>query len=168
MRDYFKENIQEALDATNYRMEEMSPLESIFFRQKVSEKFADGRDYSSLFWEAVATTGKGFSIRSDESWKWLDDFLEYKEYILFFEKSDDSTIYIFPEKQSIVKFLHEFPINVLYITNDYLDYFISFNDSDYLHCIGTAESWLKTKALELSKTGWRDMDGKSYLHLELS
>ncbi|HMV45344.1 MAG TPA: hypothetical protein PKD50_22655, partial [Leptospiraceae bacterium] len=85
------------------------------------------------------------------------------ECILFFEQTDDSTVYTFQENQSLTKFLTKLQGYVFYITNEHLDFLIYFNDSDYLRCIGTAEPWLRNKAKELSKTGWVDMDGKSYL-----
>ena len=76
--------------------------------------------------------------------------------------SDDSTFYIIHENQSITQFLAELPF-VFYLTNENLDFLITQNDHDYLIASGTAESWLRDKAKELSKTGWVDMDGKSYL-----
>lgn len=161
MKTFVKESIDEALQATGYKIEEMSSLESVFFRKRILDTFADGKEHRAL-WEAVGAT-KGFSVCDSNAWEWLDEFLLLDEFYLFFDKGDDTTIYIFHENQSFAKFQNEFPGYTFYITNENLDFLIYHNDSDYLRCIGTAEPWLRNKVKELSKTGWVDMDGKSYL-----
>ena len=92
----------------------------------------------------------------------MDEFIQQKETYLFFDSSDDPTFYIIHENQSITQFLAELPF-VFYLTNENLDFLITQNDHDYLIASGTAEPWLREKAKELSKSGWVDMDGKSYL-----
>ena len=161
MTNFVKESIDEALQATGYRLEEMSTLESVFFRKRVWDTLTDGKEHWCL-WESAAAYG-GFSIRESNAWEWLDEFLLLDEFYLFFDKDEDPTIYIFPQNQCFTKFQNEFPGYTFYITNKNLDFLIYQNDSDYLRCIGTAEPWLRNKAKELSKTGWVDMDGKSYL-----
>lgn len=160
MSNFVKDSIQETLKATSYKMDEMSALESVFFRKKVLEKFTAGKDHRAL-WEV--TKASEFAVRDSNACDWLDEFLQLDECYIFFDKGDDTTIYIFPENQSISKFLSEFPGYVFYLTNESLDYLICFNDSDYLIALGTAEPWLRDKAKELSKSGWVDMDGKNYL-----
>ncbi|MBP9888368.1 MAG: hypothetical protein KBF93_18865, partial [Leptospiraceae bacterium] len=93
----------------------------------------------------------------------LDEFLRKQEIYFFFDESNDPTIYIFQPDQSFVKFLSEFPKYVYYITNESLDFILTFNDHDFLIASSTAEPRLRNKARELSKTCWVDMDGKSYL-----
>ena len=159
MRNFVRESIEEALEATGYKLEELSPLESIFLRNKVSNKFTNKEETDSLFWESLTNS---FDIRDKDAWKWLDEFIQLKEFYLYFDKSSDSTVYIFPENQSFTKFLSEFPGYVFYITNENLDFLICFNDSHYLIALGTAESWLRNKTIELSKSGWVDMDGRSF------
>ncbi len=160
--NFVKESLNDALTTTNYTVGEMSALESVFFHKKVSEKFADGRDYDCLFWEAIGKRG-GFSVCDENAWKWLDEFIQLDECLIFFDQTDDSTVYMFQENQSLTKFLTKLQGYVFYITNENLDFLIYFNDSDYLRCIGTAEPWLRNKVKELSKIGWVDMEGKSYL-----
>ena len=113
----------------------------------------------------IVYSGKksGFSICDENAWKWLDEFIQLDECLIFFDQTDDPTVYMFQENQSLTKFLSKLQGYVFYITNENLDFLIYFNDSDYLRYIGTAEPWLRNKAKELSKTGWVDMDGKSYL-----
>lgn len=157
-----KNYISEALAATNSKVDEMSPLESKFFRSKIWGKYSDGKEHHTL-WEHVNVKLNSFDVRESHAWKWLDEFLPSEETYLFFDFEDDPIFYIFLENQSLVKFLQEFPISVFYLTNKNLDYLISYNDHEYLTALGTAEPWLRNKAKELSKTGWVDMDGKSYL-----
>ena len=161
MTTFVKESIDEALEATGYRIEEMSSLESVFFRKKILETFSDGREHRAL-WESAGARD-GFSVCDANAWQWLDDFLLPNEFYLFFDKGDDTTIYIFPENQSFTKFQNEFPGYIFYLTNKNLDFLIYHNDSNYLHCVGTAEPWLRNKVKELSKTGWVDLEGKRYL-----
>lgn len=159
MNEYLKESLLEAKEATGIALEEMSALESVFFRNKVVEKFMEGNK-SFLLWERVV---RGYAIHDRKAWHWLDEFLKNQEIYFFFDESNDPTIYIFQPNQSFVKFLHEFPKYVYYITNESLDFILGLNDHDYLIASGTALPWLRNKAKELSKTGWVDMDGKSYL-----
>lgn len=160
MKNFVKESIDEALKATGYKLEAMTELESILYRKSILDKYTGGRDFRAL-WEV--TKGSEFTIRESNAWEWLDEFLLLEEFYLFFDKGDDTTIYIFPENQSFTKFQNEFPGYNFYISNKNLDFLIYQNDSDYLSAHGTAEPWLRNKAKELSNTGWVDMDGKSYL-----
>lgn len=160
MRNFVKESIEETLKTTGYKLEEMTELESVMFRKSVLEKYTGGKDFRAL-WEVLE--GSEFCIRDKNAWKWLDEFLLLDECYLFFDRGDDTSIYIFQENQSLTKFLSEFDGYIFYVTNKNLDFLISFNDSDYLTAQGTAEPWLRNKAKELSITGWVDMDGKSYL-----
>jgi hypothetical protein len=159
MINFVKESINEALQATGYKLEEMTELESVMFRKTVLDRYTGGVDFRAI-WEVLE--GSEFSVCDKNAWEWLDDFLLPNEFYLFFDKGDDTTIYIFPENQSFTKFQNEFPGYIFYLTNKNLDFLISFNDSDYLTAQGTAEPWLRNKVKELSKTGWVDMEGKSY------
>lgn len=160
MINFVKESIKETLRATGYKLEEMTELGSAMFRKTVLDKYTGGVDFRAL-WEV--SEGSEFSVCDKNAWKWLDEFLLLDECYLFFDKGYDSTIYIFPENQSFTKFLSEFPGYIFYLTNKNLDFLISFNDSDYLTAQGTAEPWLRNKVKELSKSGWVDLEGKSYL-----
>ena len=133
MNEYLKESLIEAREATGAVLEEMSALESLFFRNKVVEKFMQ-RNNSFPLWERVSP---GYGVHDPKAWHWLDE--------------------------SFVKFLSEFPKYVYYITNESLDFILTFNDHDFLIASSTAEPRLRNKARELSKTCWVDMDGKSYL-----
>ncbi|HNC00301.1 MAG TPA: hypothetical protein PLS71_18795, partial [Leptospiraceae bacterium] len=158
MRNFVKESIAETLQTTGFKLDEMTPLESILFRKNILGKFTGGQDFRTL-WEV--TVGSDFSVCDRNAWQWLDEFLLLDEFYLFFDTVDDPTINIFHENQSFTKFLSEFDGYVFYLTNKNLDFLISFNDSHYLTAHGTAEPWLRNKVKELSKTGWTDASGKS-------
>ena len=159
--DSMKEYIEEAISVTGYKIEPMSLLESVMIRKNVLIKYSDGNEHHTL-WEHT-NMENSFYIREQGSWKWLDEFLNLDECILFFDYEDDPIFYILPANQSIRSFISELSFTEFYITNKNLDFLISFNDSDYLTAHGTAEPWLRSKVKELSKTGCVDMDGKSYL-----
>ena len=48
------------------------------------------------------------------------------------------------------------PIKVFYVTNDNLDYIISYNDHEYLIACGIAETWLRNKVADMTANGWKD------------
>jgi hypothetical protein len=158
MNEYLTESLIEAKEATGIRMEELSVLESLFFRNKVIAKYMQNSNAFPL-WERIQP---GYGLHDPKAWHWLDDFLEKKEIYFFFDESNNPITYILNSGQSLVIFLHEFPKYVYYITNESLDFLICFNDHGYLIASGTAEPWLRNKVKELSKTGWVDMEGKSY------
>ena len=163
MSYFVKNSIAEIRDILSYTIDEMSELESHLFRKELCQKFTNSKEHYPI-WEHFSSF---FSVRDNDAWMWLDEFIKQEEVYLFFDKTDFPIVYIFQAGQSIVRFLEEFPWD-FYLSNKANDYILTHNDHDYLIATGTAETWLKKKALELSKTGWRDMDGKSYLHLELS
>jgi hypothetical protein len=146
----------EAMQATDSKIGEMSLLESQFFREKVITKYSNGEDLFPL-WEFMSSD---FYVRDSSAWEWLDEFLKGNEFCFFFDKREEPVIYLFEKNQSLVTFLENFPGYDFYVTNENLDFLISFNDSDYLSASGTAEPWLRQKATELSRSGWKDMDGK--------
>jgi hypothetical protein len=154
----YKEYVMEAAQAVGCRLTEMSPLESVFFRKTLLQKFTESYEHYAL-WENLS---RPFAIRQSHSWEWIDEFLQGSEFLFLFDADNDETIYIISENQSLSKLLSEMPIKVFYITNEKLDFILSYNDHEYLIAAGTAETWLHNKAKELSKSGWIDMDGKSY------
>ena len=124
MNEYLKESLIEAREATGAVLEEMSALESLFFRNKVVEKFMQ-RNNSFPLWERVSP---GYGVHDPKAWHWLDEFLRKQEIYFFFDESNDPTIYIFQPDQSFVKFLSEFPKYVYYITNESLDFILTFSE----------------------------------------
>ena len=153
---FLKNEIQEIIEKHNLNIEQLNEENSIQFRKKIIEKFFD-KD-SGILWDQPLNDF-GFCLRENLAWKWLDSFLLSKDAIIFFDKSDDEILYNIPNSVSKEIFLKEILLYNFYITNKTLDFLIYFNDSSYLRAIGTAEPWLRNKAIELSKTGWRDMDG---------
>ncbi|MEM7182937.1 MAG: hypothetical protein AAF518_18650 [Spirochaetota bacterium] len=162
MTNFLRQSMEETLQVTHYNLRELAPIESQQFRKRVADKYTSGKTHPSLFWELVAGYG-GFSICDSDAWQWLDEFIKERKFILFFEESNDPTVYIAAAKQKFQEFLEEFPDYIFYVTNESLDYLIYFNDSDYLRCIGSAEPWLRQKVKQLSQNSWKDIDGRSFL-----
>lgn len=158
MNNIHQNKILQTKASLSFQLDGMTDLESNFFREKLFAKYTNHLDHFPI-WENIVNR---FSVCEKNAWKWLDEFIQLKETYLFFDSSDDPTFYIIHENQSITQFLAELPF-VFYLTNENLDFLITQNDHDYLIASGTAESWLRDKAKELSKSGWVDMDGKSYL-----
>lgn len=160
MNDFIKNEIDDAVATLSFKLGEMSLLEAKFFRERMASKFLkDGIDAFPL-WERVLFPR--FSVRDVNAIDWLDEFIRNQETIMFFHKDDHSIIYNINKGQSLSLFLNEIPYQMYHFTNESLDYLICFSDANYLIAAGTAEPWLRNKAIELSKTGWKDMDGKSF------
>ena len=64
MNEYLKESLIEAREATGAVLEEMSALESLFFRNKVVEKFMQ-RNNSFPLWERVSP---GYGVHDPKAW----------------------------------------------------------------------------------------------------
>ena len=74
----YKEFIIDAVRSTGYRLTEMTPLESIFFRKRVLGKFTESYEHYAL-WENLK---EPFGVREPHSWEWIDEFLKGKEFYL--------------------------------------------------------------------------------------
>jgi hypothetical protein len=147
--------VSEAIKATGYNLSEFSPEDSNKIRKDLETKFCRDSEQFGL-WERIVSP---FAVCQKHSWEWLEEFLLQKNFLFFYEENRDSIIYQFSKTNLLSEFLNEIPIQVFYVSNASLDYLICYNDHDYLIAAGTAEPWLRNKAIELSKTGWRDMDG---------
>ncbi len=155
MSKFIKQSIKDAIKISGMNITEYSVLESLIFLEKVQLKYSNSMNSFPL-WDNLK---QDFFIRDPNCWDCIDEFIQEKEFYLFFDKRDEAIVYVFTQGQLLVDFLNEFPPFVFYITNESLDYLICYNDHDYLIAAGTAEPWLRNKAIELSKTGWKDMDG---------
>ena len=135
----------------------MDKEESNLFRKKFQEKYTEGQIYFAM-WEYIYPR---YSVRQQDAWEWLDEFIQQQETYILFDKSQQPNVFIFEQGQSLVHFLSEFPDYICYFTNKNLDYCLCQNDSDYLIASGTAIEWLRQKVLILSSQGWQDADKRS-------
>jgi len=157
MTDFIKENIYETIEIVKCRIQELNLEESNLFRKKFQEKFTEGHGYFPV-WENIFPR---YSVRQQDAWEWLDEFIQRKETYILFDKCEQPNVFLFEENQSLVQFLAEFPDYICYFTNKNLDYVLCQNDSDYLIASGTAIDWLRQKVLILTSQGWQDLDKRS-------
>ncbi|MCP5502603.1 MAG: hypothetical protein H7A25_22080 [Leptospiraceae bacterium] len=95
-----KEILVDALKSTGYRMEDMTQLQSIFFREKIINSYFEGNKHRYL-WEHFKNIDEIFSVRDSKAWAWLDDFLEGKETIIFL-KNQMIRIFIYFLKSNLL------------------------------------------------------------------
>jgi hypothetical protein len=157
MKNFTQIAMYEASDLTNSKIIEMTLSDSNTFRKKFQEKFTEGKGYFPM-WEHIHPR---YSVREKDAWKWLDEFIQFQETYILFDRRDDPIVYILPENQSITKFHSEFPRFVCCQTNKNLDYVLTQNDSYYLIASGTAIDWLRQKVFILTSQGWQDLDKRS-------
>ena len=157
MNRFIKENIYETITIVKSRIQELNLEESNLFRKKFREKFTEGNGYFPI-WHNIHPR---YSVRQQDAWEWLDEFIQQRETYILFDKSEQPNVFIFEEDQSLVHFLSEFPRTVCCQTNKNLDYVLCQNDSYYLIASGTAIEWLRQKVLILTSQGWQDADKRS-------
>lgn len=100
MINSMKEILVDALKSTGYRMEDMTQLQSIFFREKIINSYFEGSKHRYL-WEHFKNIDEIFSVRDSKAWAWLDDFLEGKETIIFL-KNQMIRIFIYFLKSNLL------------------------------------------------------------------
>jgi len=106
-------------------------------------KFTRSDKYTFPLWQRVT---QKFSVKSDESWKWIVDYESTKECFMFFEPNKERTGFIFPNKKSLTDTIGECFLFVFYITDLDSSYLIAQNDHDYLIASGDeAIQWLKAR-----------------------
>ncbi|MEM7181442.1 MAG: hypothetical protein AAF518_11055 [Spirochaetota bacterium] len=157
MNQFIEDSVSTIQKNLAYSLEELSAKKNTEYRKRICQKYTDGQDLYPL-WEFI---NPSFSIREKEAWQWIDEFLQGQETYLLFDKNDSLQVYAIRKEQPIEKFLEEFPWD-FYLSNDCCDFLLTQNDHDYLIAAGTAEPWLRQKAVALSQTGWKDMDGRSF------
>ncbi len=154
---FLEKEIKDIIAQKEINLVELDNDTSKLLRSKIITKFFHDSETTQLWNQFISN--EEFSVREEDAWKWLDEFLFSIESYFFFDEPEDDIIYKIEPNHSKVSFLQEIILYTFYITNPNLDFLIYFNDSNYLSAIGTAEPWLRNKAIELSKTGWKDMDG---------
>ncbi len=138
-----------------YHFQLLGNLESKHKRTLVIQKFMNNLEHNSLLEELIEG---GFTIREADAWKLLENFLP-KPFYLFFSATYTTEIALLNEFKDLAVFVEKNPLVNFFLTNTNEDFLFSWNELDYLIAAGTAEPWLRNKAIELSKTGWKDMDG---------
>ncbi len=148
--------IDTSVEFPGKEVEKVQIRQEVTFYQKILDTFFQSSNVRILWPEA--DTRNSISICEKSPWALLDEFLFDKEIFVFFDNPNNN-MYRLKENSSKSFFLKKIQFYTFYITNESLDFLIYFNDANYLCAIGTAEPWLRNKAIELSKTGWKDADG---------
>jgi hypothetical protein len=134
---YIREQIIEAAKELNTPIEELSHQESERIGILASNKFAGGAKRN--LWEHFESS---VSIQNQDAWKWIEDYVENRQVLMFFELDNDEAVFLFPNASSIVSVLEKTANFEFYLTDTEATYIICFNHHNYLIASGAAEGWL--------------------------
>lgn len=124
----------------NHRIEfkEISADKFNFTRIKLEKKFCNKKKL--FMWENFKDS---FSVYNVYGWRLINKILNEEPVILFFNKDDFSSGFLFNSIKDIMMILSESIGFEFYLTNEYLDFILCFNHHDYLIATGSIISNLK-------------------------
>jgi hypothetical protein len=93
MNKFVQESIDTAIKDSGCILQGLSPLESKFFRQKLSDKYALGNIPESLFWEEIKADG--FAVCEKKPGSGSMNLFRNKNVISFLRKVMDSQFLFF-------------------------------------------------------------------------
>jgi hypothetical protein len=82
------------------------------------------------------------AVQHPDSWEWVDEFLTDEPVLLFYDSSDDRSVFRLNGRQ-VKSLLAECFMFVFYVANERHDYMIAQNDHDCILGCGTAKSWVQ-------------------------
>lgn len=135
---FISEWILQAVDAVGCNITALNERESIRIRTCIEEKYA-GKGLSPL-WERLNDT---ISEYNPEGWRGIGVFPIESKIIMFFDKNDETTMYLLNNGSDLVALLSECPGFIFYITDDQCNFILCHNDHDYLIVTGIAKNWIK-------------------------
>ncbi len=141
---YIGDEIEEAVRVTNSTVVKLESYEANRLRAQAILRFAAGvRSYP--LWEHITPS---ISVQDPTSWRWISDFVQDSEVIMFFNEEDDDTVFVFENGSQVVPVLMECTGFEFYLMDRLANYLICFNHHDFLIVAGSAASWL-TKRLHM-------------------
>lgn len=133
-----KSQIYDAAKKHDHNIREYSNIEGNCVINYIYQKYSSQLDQRPL-WERLINS---VSVQDPDAWKWIEGFVGSKEAILFFNPSDEQTVFALPNGKALTDILSETFNIEFYITNKAGDYLLCFNHHDYLIACGNAENWL--------------------------
>lgn len=93
-------------------------------------------------WETICDTAECVAVSNDDAWKWIAEFIEANQAILFFNPSEETVSFEFNNGEDIVNVLENCFDFEFYVSNRNMDYLICFNHHRILYACGSAFRWL--------------------------
>ena len=134
-----EEVLQALKDLGNTDYEVMDYNNSILYFDKTVDKFGLNKKYTYPLWENLTDR---MGVDYEYSWEWINDFLDNKEVLFFFEPGDDRRVFRFYNGADVVDILNNSYGFVFYITDEQQSFLLSYNDHDNLIACGSAKEWL--------------------------
>jgi len=128
----------------NYELKEISLVESSVMRKALFEKYKVSES-GFFLWDSFIPDS--YLSNRDDSWLLLDEFIQFQETLIFFDRKVEPSFFQFAQGQSIVSFLRSYQHDEYYITNANLDYLICSTDTGHQVAAGTARDWLEKQDL---------------------
>jgi hypothetical protein len=132
------DEISQAIKEYNIPSAYLSIEEYNYFFTEICNKYADS-NFNYPLWDQLISRG---SLRDDNGWKYISDFVKDTQAILLLEEETESFGVVLKNGFGLKQLLENTFHFVFYVTNYNFDYLICFNDHDYLIACGSAENWL--------------------------
>ncbi len=138
---YYQEELHCALSSLNVSAESMGPDLLSVIKKDLSFKY--GIDFNDT---SVTTSNvtEIESIHNSDAWERISEFIGDERCILFFVERIDNSAWLFNNGFDLVKTLHKTVGFVFFVTSEFSDYLIAYNDHDCLIGFGRATEWAKS------------------------
>jgi hypothetical protein len=130
----------EALQLLKLDHKILLPDVSKFVLKNVLDEFTDEKEYSYPLWEKIINYK---SVQYKYAWELFSNILKDEKVILFFDFSDDKTMFSFEDGSVLTEVFENCFRFIFYLTNEENTFLLAFNDHDYLIGAGQAIKWIE-------------------------
>ncbi|MFD1395605.1 DUF6756 family protein [Kroppenstedtia eburnea] len=136
----------EAAETHHIQYVEIPPKEMNQIRNQVLEKFVapEGRK-SRFFWEYMLPPR--VSVHNEEGWRWMGEFVDESEVILFFEDTREEYGFQLFSGPDLVEIVGEMTLCEIYLTDPEFSYLLVHNHHDFLLSSEFPNGYPNTKRL---------------------
>ncbi|HMW06813.1 MAG TPA: hypothetical protein PK079_17760 [Leptospiraceae bacterium] len=131
----------------NFNLKTIPLEQSNFLRNDLYRKYKV-ENRGLFLWDSYIPNS--YLSNREDSWLGLDDFIQSKETIIFFDQKVEANFFELLSGQSIVSLLENYKHDEYYLTNRNLDFLICCTDLGHLVAAGTARDWLEKQDLAVS------------------
>lgn len=140
--------IEETAKYRKLQIKKLSIDETKHFFEEIKLKYCN-QITGRFLWETICGTAECVAVSNDDAWKWIAEFIEANQAILFFNPSEETESFEFNNGEDIVNVLENCFDFEFYVSNRSMDYLICFNHYRILYACGSASRWLnKYKTIE--------------------
>jgi hypothetical protein len=133
--------LETAAKAAHISLATLSPDDAAALRSSIVERYGDSESKWPL-WEHGRLS---VAIHDPQAWRWIEEFVGDAPCLLFFNPTDDTTIFYLHRGADLMRLLRETSGFEFYVSDRPATYVICFNHHDVLVVGGSAENWLKAR-----------------------